>query len=658
MSNTLPLFFCPFSSTVKEYQEYATKWSKEWRSGRYNNDKPADVPSVANAQTSESIPSTSIPSSTMSAVSLPICSSGSNNETKDTTHPTAPEEEPSTKIMTPATLEQNYWDIVEGQSQEIDVDYGNDVDTTEIGSGFPISERGRSVNSPNFLLKDSEKELTEPSFGTEQYYKETYWNLNNIPNSKNSVLRHVKVGINGINVPWLYFGSLFSTFCWHNEDNHMYSINYHHRGAPKQWYGVPGTKHDADGVERVFKNYLAMKLRDAPDLIHHITTFFSPRLLHQDGVNVCKLLQNEGEFIVTFPRAFHGGYSLGPNCGEAVNFALHDWIPHAVDANERYRTFGRPSVFSHDRLMYTIANHTSELRTKEICNAVSMELRRLMGEELLLRTKLIRSGIRDVSKEVQLPPNRLDQLDEMSADYDDKRLCHSCKHICFFSAVACECSESKVSCLRHSHYMCRCSVKRKYLLVWTTEQEMKDTISRVEKRGEEVEYANPAAAAASPQVVSKGALKDAPGADKDRANHCSFKVPVDPICTLHYAPEIPTLISSDVSCGSSGSKDGPAVKTDTQLSQQNEQIKNEQTIPNSSIDSNQDSNINVLMDNNPQTELLLMSSTNIDSQKTNPVSDITNENPDIGVVFKPSEIISSDHNTSDGNGAASDDFSA
>jgi histone demethylase JARID1 len=87
-----------------------------------------------------------------------------------------------------------------------------------------------------------------------------------------------------------------------------------------RWYGVPGTKADADGVERVFKNYLSMKLRDVPDLMHHITTFFSPRLLNQEGVKVCKLLQNEGEFVVTFPRSFHGGYSLGPNVGEAVNF--------------------------------------------------------------------------------------------------------------------------------------------------------------------------------------------------------------------------------------------------------------------------------------------------------------------------------------------------
>ena len=161
--------------------------------------------------------------------------------------------------------------------------------------------------------------LPEPEFGTEDYYKETYWNLNNIPCAPDSVLRHVKVGINGINVPWMYYGSLFTTFCWHNEDNHLYSINYHHKGAPKQWYGVPGTKDAADGLEKVFKSYLSMKMRDVPDLLHHITTMFSPRLLQNANVPVYKTLQYEGEFVITFPRSFHGGFSLGPNIGEAVS---------------------------------------------------------------------------------------------------------------------------------------------------------------------------------------------------------------------------------------------------------------------------------------------------------------------------------------------------
>jgi histone demethylase JARID1 len=210
----------------------------------------------------------------------------------------------------PENLEQDYWDFVENRSREFGVEYGNDVNTDEFGSGFPLSERGRSV----YGTLDKEKaKLPDPKFGTEDYYKETWWNLNNIPWTPDSVLRHVKVGINGINVPWMYYGALFTTFCWHNEDNYLYSINYHHKGAPKLWYGVPGNEKDASGLESVFKSYLSMKMRDVPDLLHHITTQFSPRLLQNAKVPICKLLQHEGEYVVTFPRAFHGGFSMGPN---------------------------------------------------------------------------------------------------------------------------------------------------------------------------------------------------------------------------------------------------------------------------------------------------------------------------------------------------------
>lgn len=231
--------------------------------------------------------------------------------------------------LTPEFLEQCYWDTVEINNEEFVVEYGNDVDSIEFGSGFPQSERGRGLGGGKESKKAENKtaakaNLPEPKLGTDEFYKDSFWNLNNIPNCPDSILQYVKVSINGINVPWMYFGNLFSTFCWHNEDNYLYSINYHHWGAPKQWYGVPGTKKDAEGLEKVFKSYLSMKMRDVPDLLHHITTMFSPRLLQAGGVPVYKLLQHPGEFIVTFPRAFHGGFSMGPNAGEAVNFATHE----------------------------------------------------------------------------------------------------------------------------------------------------------------------------------------------------------------------------------------------------------------------------------------------------------------------------------------------
>jgi len=442
------------------------------------------------------------------------------------------------QTVTPEYLEQCYWDLVEISHEKYEVEYGNDVDSEMFGSGFPRSERGRGV-SPSSTVSDTrsnksanvadkasnkgvsnrneivildsdeedddfettnntnaetksnhskqdQKDLPEPKFGTEEFYKESYWNLNNIPNAPDSILQHIKVGINGINVPWMYFGNLFSSFCWHNEDNYLYSINYHHWGAPKLWYGIPGTKKDAAGLEQVFKSYLSMKMRDVPDLLHHITTMFSPRLLQTADVPVCKLIQHPGEFVVTFPRAFHGGFSMGPNAGEAVNFATHDWIVHGADASERYRSFARPAVFSHDRLTFTMANHLQEQKSHHTCKLLTEELKRVIREEMSLRKKLFDAGVRDVSGFIDLPQNRLDQLDEESADYDDKRLCHSCKHICFFSCVACECSQSKVSCLRHSHYMCRCPTEKKYMMVWSTEKEMNDAYKEVESFAEKL----------------------------------------------------------------------------------------------------------------------------------------------------------------------------
>lgn len=437
------------------------------------------------------------------------------------------------QLFTPENLEQDYWDIVE-LSKEVAVEYGNDVDTHIFGSGFPLSERGRSIYGTKNLDK---MEQPDPKFGTEDYYKETWWNLNNIPCAPDSVLRHVKVGINGINVPWMYHGSLFTSFCWHNEDNHLYSINYHHKGAPKQWYGVPGAKEAAEGLEKVFKSYLSMKMRDAPDLLHHITTMFSPRLLQNSDVPVYKTLQHEGEFVITFPRAFHCGFSMGPNIGEAVNFATHDWIAYGSDANERYRSFKRPAVFSHDRLTFTMANHLEDQKAYSTCKLLLDEMERVVEEEMRLRHKLEKDGVRDVSNLIHLPKNRLDQLDECSANYDDKRVCHGCKHVCFFAAVACECSQSKVSCLRHSHFMCTCPTSSKYFMIWSTKEELQSTLERVRDHCESLrqnEAANTESAYTMPVGVTpaNGEAKMphiAPGVAEDLERHKNDQIRTDPI---------------------------------------------------------------------------------------------------------------------------------
>ena len=434
------------------------------------------------------------------------------------------------KLYTPENLEQDYWNIVEKRDKDneyVAVEYGNDVDTTECGSGFPLSERGRSINGTCNKAKLNEP---DPKFGTPDYYKETWWNLNNIANEPGSVLKHLKIGITGINVPWMYYGCLFSTFAWHNEDNYLYSINYHHKGAPKQWYGVPGSASAAAGVEEVFKKYLAMKMKSAPDLLHHITTMFSPRLLQMDNIPVYKALQHEGEFIVTFPRAFHGGFSLGPNIGEAVNFSTHDWISYGGEANERYRSIKRPAVFSHDRLTYTMANHLMDQKKYSACSLLAKELKRLVDEELDLRESLKAEGVRDVSHIISLPTNVVDQLDEASADYDDMRLCHTCRQVCFFSAVACECSQSRVSCLRHGEHLCRCIPAKRYFMFWAKDDELRKALKRVASKCVELKKPHDENLARHLQRLSQEKLPQvAVGVAKDLFIHQNEEVPVEPV---------------------------------------------------------------------------------------------------------------------------------
>merc|ERR1719482_1882851 len=88
---------------------------------------------------------------------------------------------------------------------------------------------------------------------------------------------------------------------------------------------------------------------------------FSPLKLAVMDVPVYRLCQAPGEFVITFPQAFHGGFSYGFNCGEAVNFAMPHWIEHANLANERYRRIGRLAVLGHDRLIFTLARYVDEL---------------------------------------------------------------------------------------------------------------------------------------------------------------------------------------------------------------------------------------------------------------------------------------------------------
>ncbi|XP_044503685.1 lysine-specific demethylase JMJ706-like isoform X2 [Mangifera indica] len=226
----------------------------------------------------------------------------------------------------PATyLEKEFWyEIACGKTET--VEYACDVD----GSAFS--------SSPSDPLGNSK------------------WNLKKLSRLPKSILRLLDTVIPGVTDPMLYIGMLFSMFAWHVEDHYLYSINYHHCGASKTWYGIPG--HAALKFEKVVREHvytddiLSTDGEDgAFDVLLGKTTLFPPNILLECNVPVYKAVQKPGEFIITFPRAYHAGFSHGFNCGEAVNFAIGDWFPLGAVASWRYAHLRRVPLLPHEELL-------------------------------------------------------------------------------------------------------------------------------------------------------------------------------------------------------------------------------------------------------------------------------------------------------------------
>lgn len=114
---------------------------------------------------------------------------------------------PPTRSCSPTTttLQAEFWRRMDTPAapKDLVVQYGDNVE----GSAFPVDSKAA-------------------------------WSLRTLPTEPPSILQHIQHVIPGVNSPMLYHGMLFASFCWHIEDSNLHSINYHHAGAPKVWYGV------------------------------------------------------------------------------------------------------------------------------------------------------------------------------------------------------------------------------------------------------------------------------------------------------------------------------------------------------------------------------------------------------------------------------------
>lgn len=132
---------------------------------------------------------------------------------------------------------------------------------------------------------------------------------------------------------------------------------------------------------------------------------------------VVRTNQCAGEFVITFPRAYHSGFNQGYNFAEAVNFCTADWVrpftlsisdhctwstvmrnqhpsfspsqlPAGRSCIEHYRRLRRYCVFSHEELTCKMAASPEKLDLN-LAAATHREMFIIVQEERKLRKSLM-----------------------------------------------------------------------------------------------------------------------------------------------------------------------------------------------------------------------------------------------------------------------------
>lgn len=333
------------------------------------------------------------------------------------------------RAVTEDDVEREFWRLVESPSEEVEVEYGADIHSTTHGSGFPTIEKN-----------PTDSYATDP------------WNLNILPLHPDSLFRYIKSDISGMTVPWLYVGMCFSTFCWHNEDHYGYSANYQHFGATKTWYGIPGA--DAERFEEAMKQAVPELFESQPDLLFQLVTLLPPDRLRKAGVNVYALDQRAGQFVITFPQAYHAGFNHGFNFNEAVNFAPEDWEPYGEEGVERLQAFRKQPCFSHDELLMTAAGRDTTIKTAKW---LAPALIRLRDREIEQRHGLLKRHNDYIDSHSCKIYGKVESGDSCSLGFkvEDQDVpemeyqCTYCKAYSYLSSFRCE-TTSKVMCLLHA----------------------------------------------------------------------------------------------------------------------------------------------------------------------------------------------------------------
>ena len=140
----------------------------------------------------------------------------------------------------------------------------------------------------------------------------------------------------GLTVPWVCFEGIFSTFKWQRQC--FPTLSYLHKGADKIWYVVSHEDNEQfDLLQRRLSEQLSQQQQSQKQLKQpqqqtetqwhrQSTGFVTTDELVENGCNVRRCIQKEGQYVVIELDCWYCSIATGYSVSESIHFASLDWL--------------------------------------------------------------------------------------------------------------------------------------------------------------------------------------------------------------------------------------------------------------------------------------------------------------------------------------------
>uniref|UniRef100_A0A0K2T9N0 Putative LOC100870657 [Apis florea] n=1 Tax=Lepeophtheirus salmonis TaxID=72036 RepID=A0A0K2T9N0_LEPSM len=359
----------------------------------------------------------------------------------------------STSDPEPREVEEEYWRLVMERDCHIQVQQGS-IDAGGLeGFGFPTSKMSSCGRHP--------------------------WNLKILSNNPRSLLRTMGP-VMGVTVPTLHVGMLFTTGCWYRDPHGLPWVEYQHSGASKIWYGIPDSHSIA--FYTAMKQLVPTFCKNKKIWLPSDTTMVPPNLLVKYGVSVCRLIQEPGQFVIVFPKAYTSNICSGYCVAESVYFAPRDYLGFAEQEFNDIRDSTEPMMFPIQKLILSIA--TDEKSSIKTLRLVHKHLEKIRDYEYAKRLQISEMGVK-TSERISLRKEKEKQSNqEEDQEEEDEYECESCSANLYVSFIydikedSYYCLDHGIECLQKTKF----SLRKNFKLLFTHSKDEITTIIKLVNR--------------------------------------------------------------------------------------------------------------------------------------------------------------------------------